>query len=164
MGRAILWGGLICGVLDIAYAFALYGTKGVPPVRLLQGIAGGLVGPVALRGGMATALLGLLLHFTIAFGAAVTYCLASRKLGWMIGRAFSSGLLFGVAVYFFMNFVVIPLSAIHRWPVFGTLFVVNLIEHMFIVGLPIALAARSFMGIANVEVFPGTARRASQSA
>lgn len=164
MGMAIFWGGLICGVLDIAYAFALYGARGVPPLRLLQGIARGLIGPAALRGGGATALLGLLLHFTIAFGAAVTYCLASRKLTWMIRRAFYSGLFFGVAVYLFMNFVVIPLSAIHRWPVIGMLFVVNLVEHMLIVGLPIALAARKFMGIANVEVVPGTARGASQSA
>lgn len=164
MGMAIVWGGLICGVLDIAYAFALYGARGVPPIRLLQGIARGLIGPAALRGGMATALLGLLLHFTIAFGAAVTFCLAGRKLGWMTRRAFSSGLLFGVAVYLFMNFVVIPLSAIHRWPMLGTLFFVNLIEHMFIVGPPIALAARRFMGIANVEDAPATARRASQSA
>ena len=113
---------------------------------------------------MASALLGLLLHFTIAFGAAVTYCLASRKLGWMIHDAFASGLLFGVAVYLFMNFVVIPLSAIHRWPTIGTLFVVNLIEHMFIVGLPIGLSARKFMGMANLEVIPRTARGASQSA
>jgi uncharacterized membrane protein YagU involved in acid resistance len=163
MGMAIFWGGLACGVLDIAYAFALYGARGVPPVRLLQGIARGLIGPAALRGGAATALFGLLLHFTIAFGAAVTFCLASRKLGWIIRRAFASGLLFGVAVYLFMNFVVIPLSAIHRWPVIGTWFVVNLIEHMFIVGLPIALAARTFMGTANEELATGTARGASQS-
>jgi uncharacterized membrane protein YagU involved in acid resistance len=131
---------------------------------LLQGIARGLIGAAALRGGMASAMLGLLLHFTIAFGAAVTYCLASGKFGRMIHDAFASGLLFGVAVYLFMNFVVIPLSAIHRWPTIGTLFVVNLIEHMFIVGLPIALSARKFMGMANLEVIPGTARGASQSA
>lgn len=164
MGMAILWGGLICGVLDIAYALAFYGARGIPPLRLLQGIARGLIGPAALRGGTATALLGLMLHFTIAFGAALTYCLASRKLTWMIRRAFSSGLLFGVAVYFFMNFIVIPLSAIHRWPVIGTLFGVNLIEHMFIVGLPIGLVARRFMGTADAETSSSTRLPASQGA
>jgi len=164
MGMAIFWGGLACGVLDIAYAFAFYGARGISPIRLLQGIARGLIGPAALRGGTATALLGLLLHFTVAFGAAVTYCLASQKFTWMIRRAFLSGLLFGIAVYFFMNFVVIPLSAIHRWPVIGRLFVVNLIEHMLIVGLPIAVAARKFMGGADAAISPSPRLRASQSA
>jgi uncharacterized membrane protein YagU involved in acid resistance len=112
---------------------------------------------------MGMAMLGLLLHFTIAFGAAVTYCLASRKLTWMIRRAFASGLLFGVAVYFFMNFVVIPLSRIHRWPVIGTLFFVNLVEHMFVVGLPIALVGRRFMGRAEVETSSSMGVAASQS-
>ena len=164
MGMAILWGGLVCGVLDIAYAFALFGALGIGPARLLRGIARGLLGSAAVSGGMGTALLGLLLHFTIAFCAAVTYCLASRKLPWMIHRALASGLLFGIAVYFFMNFVVIPLSAIHRWPVIGTLFFVNLVEHMFIVGLPIALAARRFMGSTGTETASGTTFPASQSA
>jgi uncharacterized membrane protein YagU involved in acid resistance len=163
MGIAIFWGGLVCGVLDIAYAFALYGALGIPPVRLLRGIARGLLGSAAARGGMGMAMLGLLLHFTIAFGAAVTYCLASRKLTWMIRRAFASGLLFGVAVYFFMNFVVIPLSRIHRWPVIGTLFFVNLVEHMFVVGLPISLVGRRFMGRAEVETSSSMGVAASQS-
>lgn len=161
-GIAIVWGGLVSGVLDIAYAFALYGAFGIGPARLLRGIARGLLGSAAVSGGMGTAVLGLLLHFTIAFGAAATYCLASRKLPWMIRREVASGLLFGVAVYFFMNFFVIPLSAIHRWPVIGMLFFVNLIEHMFIVGLPIALAARRYLG-GQAEVSRSTLT-ASQSA
>lgn len=164
MAMAIFSGGLVCGILDIAYALTFYGARGIPPVRLLQGIARGLIGPAAIRGGMATALLGLLLHFTVAFGAATTYCLASRKLRWMIPRAFTSGLLFGVAVYFFMNFVVVPLSAIHRWPTMGRLFFVNLIQHMFMVGLPIALAARRFVGTAEAETSSSARLRASQSA
>ncbi len=164
MAMAIFWGGLVCGILDIAYALTFYGARGIPPLRLLRGISRGLIGQAALNGGTGIALLGLLLHFTVAFGAATTFCLASRKLTWMIRRAFTSGLLFGVAVYFFMNFVVVPLSAIHRWPTIGTLFFVNLIQHMLMVGLPIALAARRFMGTADPEVSSGTALRASQSA
>jgi len=41
---AILWGGLLCGVLDITAALVVYGTMGAKPLRLLQGIAGGLLG------------------------------------------------------------------------------------------------------------------------
>ena len=66
--RAVLWAGLACGVLDITAALVVYGFFGAKPVRLLQGIASGLLGPKAFDGGLATALLGLLCHFVIAFG------------------------------------------------------------------------------------------------
>jgi hypothetical protein len=67
---AILWGGTARGVLDITAAFIVYGYFGLKPIRLLQGIAGGLLGPRSLEGGLATAALGLLCHFVIAFSAA----------------------------------------------------------------------------------------------
>ena len=47
----VVLGGAAAGVLDIAAAFALRGAFGVPPVRVLQGIASGLLGPPASQGG-----------------------------------------------------------------------------------------------------------------
>jgi hypothetical protein len=47
--RAIGWGGLIGGILDISDALIFYGLHGVPPERLLQGIARGLLGTRARR-------------------------------------------------------------------------------------------------------------------
>src|SRR5260370_18356751 len=66
----LLWAGLACGILDITAALIVYGFFGLKPIRLLQGIASGLLGPQAFEGGLATALLGLLCHFLIAFTAA----------------------------------------------------------------------------------------------
>ena len=43
-GLAILWGGLICGTMDITAAITVYGQFGLKPVPLLQGIAAGLLG------------------------------------------------------------------------------------------------------------------------
>jgi tetratricopeptide (TPR) repeat protein len=54
-GLAILWGGLICGTMDITAAITVYGQFGLKPVPLLQGIAAGLLGPRAMQGGAATA-------------------------------------------------------------------------------------------------------------
>ena len=68
--RAIGWGGLIGGILDISDALIFSGLRGVPPERLLQGIARGLLGARAMQGGWAAAILGLALHFLIAFTAA----------------------------------------------------------------------------------------------
>ena len=40
---ALLWGGLVCGALDITAAFLVYGAFGLSPIPLLQGIAAGLL-------------------------------------------------------------------------------------------------------------------------
>src|SRR6266853_1706999 len=70
---AILWGALLCGVLDITAALVVYGSMGAKPLRLLQGIAAGLLGPRTYGGGIATALLGLLCHFVIPLSAAAKF-------------------------------------------------------------------------------------------
>jgi len=40
--RAIFWGGLLAGILDITQAFIGLGFLGAKPVRILQHIAGGV--------------------------------------------------------------------------------------------------------------------------
>ncbi len=82
--RAVVWAGFACGVLDITAALVVYGYFGLKPARLLQGIASGLLGPKAFEGGLAMALLGLLCHFVIAFGAAAVYSAASRAIPFLI--------------------------------------------------------------------------------
>ena len=143
---AILWGGLLCGVLDITAALVVYGYMGAKPLRLLQGIAGGLLGPRTYGGGVATALLGLLCHFVIAFSAAAVFVAASRFAPFLVRQAVLSGVLYGIAVYFFMNRVVVPLSAAAKFPFSFKMMVIGIVIHIFCVGLPIALAARRFGG------------------
>ena len=141
---AVLWAGLACGVLDITAAVVVYGYLGLQPMRLLQGIASGLLGPKAFDGGLATALLGLLCHFVIAFGAAIVFFVASRAIPFLIQNAVISGALYGVAVYFFMNRVVVPLSAAAKRPFSMRMMIIGVIIHIFCVGLPISLSVRRF--------------------
>ncbi len=140
----ILWGGLVSGVLDITAALVVYGRFGLPPIRLLQGIAAGLLGPRALEGGLATALLGLLCHFFIAFCAATVYFTASRWIPFLLEHAAISGVLYGVAVYFFMNRIVVPLSAARKYPFSFKMMVIGVVIHIFCVGLPIAITVRRY--------------------
>ena len=85
--KAIVAAGAICGIMDITAALVVYGTMGAKPLRLLQGIAGGVLGPETYRGGLATALLGLMLHFVIAFGAATVFYIASRGIRFLVDSA-----------------------------------------------------------------------------
>ena len=141
---ALLWAGFACGVLDITAALVVYGLFGLKPMRLLQGIASGLLGPKAFSGGLATALLGLLCHFLIAFGAAAVYLVASRAVSLLIEYAVVSGVLYGVAVYFFMNRIVLPLSAVAKRPFSIQMMIVGVVIHIFCVGLPISLSVHRF--------------------
>jgi uncharacterized membrane protein YagU involved in acid resistance len=127
-------------------ALVAYGSRGVALIRIPQSIASGLLGPGAFQGGVKTAVLGTALHFVISFGAATTYYLASRKLAFMREKPIVSGLLFGEAVFFFMHFVVIPLSHARQSPMSTSLpfLVAGPLGHPFFVGLPIALAVRRF--------------------
>jgi hypothetical protein len=144
--RAILWGGLLAGVGDILFAFNFYWLRnGIPPVRILQSIASGLLGEAAFFFGFGAAALGAALHFVIAFGAAAVYYLASRKLGFLVHQAVVCGLLYGVVVYVVMNFVVLPLSAFpgKAAPPLDVM-IPGIVAHMLVIGLPIALAVRRY--------------------
>src|SRR5260370_15735488 len=97
---AVLPAGFTCGVLDITAALVVYGYLGVKPMRLLQGIASGLLGPKAFDGGLATALLGLLCHFFIAFSAATVYFVATPAFRPLFQYLVVSGALYCVAPSF----------------------------------------------------------------
>lgn len=140
--HGIVWAGLVCGVIDITAAFVVYGYFGAKPVRLLQGIAAGLLGTRSFSGGLATALLGLICHFFIAFSAAVVYFAVSRGAPFLVEHAVISGVLYGPIVYFFMQLVVLPLSRAAKRPFSMEMTVIGVIIHIICVGLPIALLIR----------------------
>jgi len=142
--RAIAMAGLACGVLDITAALLVYGSMGLKPLRLLQGIAAGVLGPKSFQGGIGTALLGLALHFVIAFGAATVYFAASRGMRVLVEQAAFFGALYGIAVYFFMNRIVVPLSGAVKYPFSAKMMVIGVVIHIFCVGLPIAFSIRRF--------------------
>jgi hypothetical protein len=142
--RVIFTAGLICGFLDGLSAIAIASYSGVGPMRVFQGIASGLLGRSSFQGGVGTALLGALLHFIVATGAAAVYYFASRSLPMMIDQALICGVVFGVLVHLFMTFATIPLSAIGRRPFVLQSFVTYLLVAMIVIGPSIALTIRSF--------------------
>jgi hypothetical protein len=141
--QAILSGTLAVGTLDILDAFLFFGIRnGAPPERILKNIAAGWVGRSAQQGGAEIAALGLATHYFIAFGIVLTYFLVSRRITTLAERPWRWGPLYGIAVYFFMNRVVIPLSAIGPARlVIGAPFFNGILIHVLGVGLPAALAA-----------------------
>lgn len=130
-------GGLVAGTLDLIQASIFFGLK-VPLV-----IAGGLLGRAAFHGGGGTYILGVLLHFFIAFSVTAIYYAASRRLTLLTEHWLVCGLFYGMAVELVMNLVVLPLSALHaRGPYQLHDLILGLVVHMIVIGLPIAFIVR----------------------
>ena len=140
--KAILWGGLVAGVLDATDGVAAFGLQGLNPIQVLQYIASGMPGKEAFGGGLATVGLGTVLHFLIAFAVAAIYILAARNITVLNTHAIPLGLTFGVLVYLVMNYVVLPHSAVARSAFSPAMFVNGVLGHALFVGLPIALYSR----------------------
>ena len=140
---AIFVGGLIVGVVDLAYAMLVYSPRN--PLLISRHIATGVLGVKAYSGGAGTVALGVVLHFGIALGAATVYYLASRKLPFLVSHAILCGIVYGALVYLFMHYVVLPLSAVPKGHATPFIYkATEFVEHWFCVGLPIALSVRHY--------------------
>jgi hypothetical protein len=141
-------GGLAIGVLDFIDAstfFPLY--YGITFQQVWWGPASGVIGRDAAKaGGWNTALLGIAMHFAVAFSIAAVYFLLSRGIPFLLRRPVISGLVFGVIANYVMQCVVIPLSARGSSPgavldePIGSM-LNSIIGHALLVGLPVALIA-----------------------
>lgn len=147
--RAVLAAGFLAGGLDIIAAFVIYGWLGAAPIRILQSISAGLLGADASRGGLPTAALGLFLQFFIATVAAWVYYVASTRLPALLERPIAWGALYGVVVYFVMNFIVVPLSAVPKRPINWRLAPLILLVHIICVGIPIAMVLSRSRSLAH---------------
>jgi hypothetical protein len=92
--------------------------------------------------GLHSAALGWMLHYLVAFLIVSTFYGLSRLIPFMRRRWLVSGIVYGIAVYFVMNDVVLPLSAAGRGPFVLPVFVNGILIHAFGVGLPAAWFAR----------------------
>jgi hypothetical protein len=145
--RQLRWlfiGALVAGAFDITYAIVFsYFRSGTAPSRILQSVASGALGRAAYEGGTRTAALGLGFHFLNAFIITTIFFLVARSWPALVRKPIAIGAAYGLVVYLVMNYVVIPLSAIAIVPRPAmAVWMSGVLVHMFLIGVPIALAAR----------------------
>ena len=141
---AILNAGAVAGAMDITAASIQAWLAGRSPVRMLQGIAMGWFGRASLQMGWTSAAVGFFTHFFIATTWAAIYWLASQRLPVLVRRAWVCGTVYALIVYAVMYEIVMPLSAIHRRvPRTPQAYLIQILIHIFCVGLPIALIVRA---------------------
>lgn len=141
--KAISLAGLVAGALDLTAACVT--NYWLSPVIIFQSIAAGIYGKASYQGGAKTAILGIFLHFVIAFGAAIVFYLVSRKIKFLINQPIVSGIIYGILVFWFMQLVVLPLSNFpSKFNFTLTSVIVGLIVHILCIGFPIAFIVRRF--------------------
>jgi hypothetical protein len=140
--RAILYATLVVGVLDAADGIVFLGFQGKNPIQVLQYIASSLLGASAFWDGLASAALGLVLHFATALVVATIYIRASRRIAALRTHWALLGPLYGAAVWAVMNLAVLPLTAVVSSPITTSALVNGIIGHALFVGLPSAFFAK----------------------
>ena len=142
--RAGLLTGITDGLFSSVLSVAFYDST---VTRLFQNVASVLLGKEALEGGTTTALIGVLMHFGVAFGWSAIFLLLvtrsarlRRVLESPLG-AFKVASVYGPFIWLVMSLVVIPLL-LKRPPTINVRWLVQLIGHIPFVGLPIAASFR----------------------
>jgi len=115
--RTVRLAGTTEGVLDGIAAIVAAWIRGVPPDRVFQYISSGLLGRASYEGGAGTIILGVVLHFIVAFGAATVFVLLARSIGFIRSNPLILGPLYGFSVYFFFSEVVVAFFQCHTSPV-----------------------------------------------
>ena len=141
---AILAGGLTAATCDFIAAMLIYH---LPALTVGKAVARGWFGrEKAMAGGLDVSLIGIVLHYSILLVAAAIFVFASLRFPVLRRQAVIVGILFGLCIYAVMHFVVLPLSAAGPGNPKGVQLYEELAGHMFVIGLPIALWARRFLG------------------
>jgi hypothetical protein len=146
--RAIVYGALTVGTLDLIDAFVFFGLRShTPRLQILQSIAAGVVGrDIARAGGAGTGLLGLFAHYFVALCIVTVYVLVSRSMPALRKQWVAYGILYGVTAYFVMTWFIVPMSNAGQHRITFALpatavFMNGILIHIFGVGLPAAYFA-----------------------
>ena len=123
----LLRAALLCGLIDGLFSSVLTVLYGRTVIRLFQGIAATAFGTEMLERGTPAALLGLAMHFSVAFTWSAVLLLLITRMRWL-SRVLAGpygvikvAAVYGPMVWTIMSMVVIPLltrqppSITYRW-------------------------------------------------
>src|SRR5262245_53537365 len=111
--NAIAWGCLVACTIDICAASLI---NWLSPTFICKLAAGGLLGKAALEGGNDVAAFVMILQWIESCIIGAVYVSAADWLPMLKRQWLWFGLAYGVGIFFVMNYVVVPLSAWHRFP------------------------------------------------
>lgn len=136
---------LLAGSLDIVAAFLdSFIRHGTRPIIVLQYIASALFGRSAFSMGWLSGILGLLFHYLIVTIWTLLFFLGYPKLKVSSRYKSFAGFTYGILIWSVMNFLVVPLSNTHKFPLTLGHALLGVLYVMFCVGLPVSLMYHRF--------------------
>ena len=143
--RLSVIGGLITGMLhfivQIGIVFGL--ILKTPIISSLQYVASGAMGDTAFTGGLATALLGLVLDFILTTIMAGVFILSVDRIPLLRRHVIPGSILYGFGVFIVMNLIVLPLSAAPALPAPPLWLLIELVlQHILLIGLPLGILVK----------------------
>ncbi|MDQ6762739.1 MAG: hypothetical protein M3015_08930 [Bacteroidota bacterium] len=145
--------GLLVGTLDISAAFLQSFIKtGKGPAGVLKYIASGAFGNAAFSGGAGMIICGLLFHYIIAIFFTFFFFLIFAKLYSALKSKFLIALLYGVFMWAFMKFIVVPLSATPKFPFDWTNAVIGIAILIICISLPLSFIAYRYENLTDKKI------------
>lgn len=138
MVRPIALATLVSGTLDIAFAMIVTRMLGRKIDAMLRYVASGPI-PSASEMGLAGAILGLVVHFTLMAIMAIIFFWLIKLQPQLIEAPITTGIGFGLLTYFAMNWAVVPLRFGTPLPPSALSIATQLFAHIVLVGIPFAL-------------------------
>lgn len=143
--RLSVIGGIISGFLHFliqqGIVFGL--ILKTPIISSLQFVASGIMGDAAFTGGLATALLGLILDFIMITIMAGVFIFSVDRIPLLRRNVILGSILYGFGVFIVMNLIVLPLSAAPALPAPPLWLRIELVlQHILLIGLPLGILVR----------------------
>ena len=143
--RLSVIGGIISGLLHLliqqGIVFGL--ILKTPMISQLQFVASGLMGDAAFTGGLATALLGLVLDFIMITIMAGVFIFSVDRIPLLRRNVIVGSILYGFGIFIVMNLIVLPLSAAPALPAPPLWLLIELVlQHILLIGLPLGILIR----------------------
>jgi hypothetical protein len=143
--RLSVIGGIISGLLHLLIQQGVvFGLILKTPIMIsLQFVASGILGDAAFTGGLATALLGLILDFIMITIMAGVFILSVDRILLLRRNVIVGSILYGFGVFIVMNLIVLPLSAAPALPAPPLWLRIELVlQHILLIGLPLGILVR----------------------
>ena len=137
--KVILLTSILAGTLDAIAAIIHYTINGGKVAsRIFQYIASGAVGGEAFTGGIGMVILGIILHYSIAFGFTLFFFLIYPRVKFFSKNKILTAAIYGIFVWLVMNFIVIPMSSINPAPFNLRQSIIGALILIVAIGLPLS--------------------------
>ncbi|MFC0184144.1 hypothetical protein SAMN04515674_102317 [Pseudarcicella hirudinis] len=138
--KVIFLTSLLAGTLDILAALLPSSNPG----KILQFIASAVLGADLFSGGFGTIILGLLLHFIIAFIWTLLFFMIYPRIKILFKGPWTAGITYGIFIWLVMNLLILPLSRAPEIPFNIGKAAIAMGILIALVGIPISLIAYKY--------------------